>query len=825
MLKQIDRASFLLCNTLFTQVQLLLPVIMRKLLTLTIFILVSTQIDAQSIRVMRITDFQPIPNVFVYNSSKTASALSDEYGIVDLSEFSSSDTLIFQHPTYESHRGSVSAILTSNGRVLLAERLINLQAVTISTTRWEEPARAVPSKITEVSLATIAHQNPQTAADMLSQSGQVFVQKSQLGGGSPMIRGFSANSLLMVIDGVRLNNAIYRSGNLQNVITLNALTTDKAEVVFGPGTVIYGSDALGGVINYGTLRNELSRSGTKVEGSTVFRYSSANRENTSHVDLHIAGTKFSSLTALTWSDFGDLRAGKRPTPGFPDFGKDTTYTVSLYGRDTVLQNPDPSIQKFSGYNQFNFLQKFTYSPGPKLRFDYAIHHSNSSDIPRFDRSMVYKKGLPASAEWYYGPQVWHMQHLRISHEKETALSSRFILSASYQYYKESRNDRNFNSDILRTRLEQLDIMTLNLDIEKEIGTSQMVDYGIEGILNLVESSAWGVDSKGDTSNVSTRYPDGGSNYRSLAAYISHNYKISDKINLRTGIRYTLTLLDAELIDTTFYPLPYSSIDMQNGAVNGSIGLVWEPDGAYTIKTMFGTGFRSPNLDDVGKIFDSEPGSVVVPNPELRPEYAYNLEINLSKDINSRAYVQVDAYYTFLKDAMVRDDFSFNGMDSIYYDGTLSRVQAVVNTGSAFIYGFTLKGGIRLEEHWHLTGFITYTDGRDIFNDEPLRHAPPTFGRLDVYYRRTRFQGSFSWTFNMAKKWDDLSPSEQDKSYLYTPDGSPAWSSLDLKVSYSLAENVMLNAGIENILDQHYRPYSSGISAPGRNFILAIRAGF
>ena len=133
-----------------------------------------------------------------------------------------------------------------------------LEGVVVSANKWEQKLNEVPNKIVKINKNDILRNNPQTSADLLGQSGNVFIQKSQLGGGSPMIRGFATNRVLLVADGVRMNNAIYRSGNLQNVISIDPLSTETAEVIFGPGTVIYGSDAIGGVMDFHTLQPRFS---------------------------------------------------------------------------------------------------------------------------------------------------------------------------------------------------------------------------------------------------------------------------------------------------------------------------------------------------------------------------------------------------------------------------------------------------------------------------------------------------------------------------------------------------------------------------------------
>ena len=168
-----------------------------------------------------------------------------------------------------SFAGSSQKITTTD----TTKKQINLTEVVVSVNKWEQKLNEVPNKITKINKTEIIRNNPQTAADLLGQTGTVFIQKSQLGGGSPMIRGFATNRILLVIDGVRMNNAIYRSGNLQNIISIDALGTQTAEVIFGPGSLIYGSDAIGGVMDFHSLNAGFSKDKKMlVSGSALARY-------------------------------------------------------------------------------------------------------------------------------------------------------------------------------------------------------------------------------------------------------------------------------------------------------------------------------------------------------------------------------------------------------------------------------------------------------------------------------------------------------------------------------------------------------------------------
>ena len=265
-----------------------------------------------------------------------------------------------------------------------------LEGVVVSANKWEQKLNEVPNKIVKITKNDIIRNNPQTSADLLGQSGNVFIQKSQLGGGSPMIRGFATNRVLLVADGVRMNNAIYRSGNLQNVISIDPLSTETAEVIFGPGTVIYGSDAIGGVMDFHTLQPRLSADNKMlVKGSVLGRYSTADKEKTAHADLNLGWKKWSLLSSFSYSSFDDLKMGKN---GGPDSYLRPEYVERINNKDSIVKNNDPRIQRFSGYNQVNFLQKVRFKPNQYLDLQYSFIYAATGDAPRYDRLIQYRNG-------------------------------------------------------------------------------------------------------------------------------------------------------------------------------------------------------------------------------------------------------------------------------------------------------------------------------------------------------------------------------------------------------------------------------------------------
>jgi len=267
-------------------------------------------LPAQTLVVKNSLNNQPVENVALYNKNKTVSLYTNNKGIASLDRFNPGDSIFFQHPSFEKVVYTKQMLRDLGLVISLKSKIWMLDEFVISASKWEQNIREIPNKIKVLRNSDIAFNNPQTAADLLAGSNEVFIQKSQLGGGSPMIRGFSTNSILLVVDGVRMNNAIYRSGNLQNIISLDPHIIQNTEVIFGPGSVVYGSDALGGVMDFHTKRALLSTGEKKFLSLNAFtRYSSANKENTGHLDFNIGSKKWSSLTSISFSKYDDLKMG------------------------------------------------------------------------------------------------------------------------------------------------------------------------------------------------------------------------------------------------------------------------------------------------------------------------------------------------------------------------------------------------------------------------------------------------------------------------------------------------------------------------------------
>jgi len=780
---------------------------------------------AQTVTVFSAEEGKPVADVAVYNEARTQFCYTSPSGKASLSGFRAGQPIFFQHFSFERVSFTPEELMEAGWVVRLETKTFEVEEFIVSAHRWEQKSDEVPNYISTIALPSVRIQNPQTAADLVSLGGDVFVQKSQLGGGSPMLRGFATNRVLINIDGVRLNNAIYREGNIQNIISLDPSMIERTEIIFGPGATMYGSDALGGVMDFHTKR-ALFSTGDSVylKAEAMARHSTAAREQTYHVDVNVGGRRMALLSSVTWSDYGDLVMGSRSHPEYLR----NEYQTRITGKDTVLMNENPGKQVASGYSQLNTMNKLRFKAGKNFDIDLSHHYSHLSEVPRYDRLIQVRNSTLRYGDWYYGPQIWMMTNSTVSYKKQSAAFDEARLTVARQDYRESRHDRKINDVSLNQQMEKVGIWSVNLDLDKTPEkNNNLIYYGAEYVRNNIRSDA---DVKnietGETVPAGSRYPNGRNIYNSFSLYGGYKLNFGSKFTVSTGARFNFVSLSSTIADNSFYNFPFTSIQSANSAITGAAGAVYRPDGRTELTFNLSTGFRAPNLDDLGKVFESAPGVIVVPNPDLRPEYLYNADIGASREIGRMLLAEASLFYSYLDNAMVRREFLFNGESTIEYQGEESDVYAMVNAGYAIVYGAQMKAELRPSSFLRIKSALTLTGGHD--NDrEPLRHIPPVFGATHVIFEKSFLKTDLYAVYNGSITYDRLAPSERDKAYMYASDAdgnpwSPGWVTLNVKTFFNISNRVDLTAGVENILDLRYRPYSSGIAAPGINFIFSAR---
>ena len=801
-----------------------------------LFIILTVSVaKAQEIVVVDMETSFPIQNVTVKSPDGKYLFHTNANGTVNIRNFRKKDTIIFEHPLYDIFITTKRDIIKNNYTVELVKKYQKLDNVILSVSRTKSKKKSVAKQVKVIDYIETLKVQPGTAADLLEDAGNIHVQRTQGGAGSPVIRGLEANRVLLVIDGIRLNNAISRTGHLHTTITINPLNLDRTEIIYGP-SAIYGSDALGGVINFYT-KTPVINNRKKLSGSAMARYASATNETSYHFSSDVSFPHWASTFALSYSDFGNIRMGSNRWHGYENWGIVPLYSINSedYYTNQETENPDKNLQPNTAFKQKNFFNKTVISLGKdnnELILETQLNLN--SEINRFDKLNEYKNGHLKFAEWRYGPskRLLISPQLNLHFDTKWLKKARIILA--YQDWDESRISRKYGSDIRRYKKENVKVYSFNADLNTRFSDRKIFSYGLEATYNEVSSKAYskklivnGNEITGYQPGppVPARYPDGGSHYSSFAAYGNFKFIVNDKSSFNAGMRFTQTYVSVIWKDNTFITLPYNINELANFAFTGDISYIFTP-GNWKFNIIGSSGFRSPNVDDIGKIREKR-GKVIVPNIYLKPEYAYNGEIAITRFLNRKKFnISLDAYYSYLYHYITRDKFELvPGQTSIIYDGEPAETYANINVGDAEIYGGSLTLEGKLNKHFGLDGGVFYTKGRMLDKHRPLPSIPPVYGNAKLTYKFVNFETSLQYRFMLEKpveEYDIIGGVDNIEESPVDPDtgeyaGFPQWHILNWYATYHLNQDISINAGIENIFDIHYKEFASAVSAPGRNF--------
>ncbi len=792
----------------------------------------------------------PLEGVALFNSEKTKAIITNQEGKAPLSVFSEGDSLNIQFYGFESLKIFLGTQEFKNGiSMALEPKDQTLEEVILSVGRNAVTRKQIAEKVAVIDAQTIELQRPSTGADLVGLSPGVRIQKSQGGGGSPVIRGFEANRILMVVDGVRMNNAIYRSGHLQNAITVNPNTVERVEVIYGSSSVAYGSDALGGGIHYYT-KSPLIISEEKSSSSFSSDFSSANLGTVNSFSTELSFNKWASLTSISYSNFGDIRMGTRRAHGYANWGLTPFYSEN--SRYSYQANPslneNPNIQKNTAYNQLDLFQKFLVKLNDEYQLVFNFQYSNSSDIPRYDKLIEQRNGTLRYAEWFYGPQkrILIAPQLKLFPQKRFMNSGR--ITFAYQNIDESRNSRAFESFIRKIQKENVQVWSLNGDFEFELNQKHSFSYGFEGTFNKVRSFAFGKELVVQQNEVvalkpstpfPTRYPSKGSTYDSFASFVNWIWDLNNELTVNFGMRFTNTNLEARWKEYYNINALLEAVNLDALALTQTLALTYRTTEKIQWNLILSNGFRNPNIDDVGKIRENN-GILVVPNPSLFPEYAYNFELGIKRYFDqSKNYLSLRGFSTLISrhigrsNYIIFSDTTTPDQATIRYNGEEVETYANNNLGNRYLYGGSLDGYYSLNTFLALRGNLSFIQAVKSEKYGPLPSISPAFGRIFIEYQKSNWLSYLSFEFSDKKNIEAYSiggedgleetPLLSENPLLYA--GTPAWSELSWLAQYRWKKSTSFRIALENILDTHYRPFASGISAPGRNLKLGVNYSF
>ena len=680
---------------------------------------------------------------------------------------------------------AIAAVLFSPAPALAVELLedkgeqpAQLSRIQVTATRVEEDANKVPIAITIVGRDQIERRVAQTVADLLHGEPGTYVQSTGAGQGVVIIRGLKGSEVLHLVDGFRLNNAFFRNAPNQYIALVDPLNIEQIEAVRGPMSTLYGSDAMGGVVQFLTPDPRFNGDRWEAHADLRTRYSSADESSHSRAGFSTGHEGLAISGGVSYQDVNNLRVG---------------------GGETL---------PFTAYRQQSGDLKVYFKPASGHELTWSAQYSQQPSTQRYDALVAgFGQTEPDNAEFFYRPQERRFTQLHYRYSNANTFADQIDVRLGYQKYVDNRTARDFGSSNHEYEENSSTLRGVTALASKQINDQHFIGYGVEYYADTVDSFRQRTNiNSGAISARPSRFPDG-STMDSIAAFITDDWKLSDRLDVVGGIRYSR--FDIELppvINATGVMLDPDKFTTQ-------VGFAYTLDDGLRLVGNIGQGFRAPNIFDLGTFGDRPGGRFNIPNPDLSPERVTSLDIGLKYASDTLQYEAI-AFTSRYKDKIT----------SVLTGDRTADGRAIVQSRNATRLDLS---GFETGVHWqampamNLYATATYTRGEEQFEGDEYSadRIPPLFGKLGMIYSLSENIEVEGWSI-YATRQDRLSPRDVGDARI-DPDGTGGWASLNARLRWNISERMRLQLAVENIADKRYREHGSGLDEAGRNVSLGI----
>lgn len=645
-----------------------------------------------------------------------------------------------------------------------------LKEVIVTATRQKSSIIDLPFSINKIGSDQIMAANLRTAPESLTGATGVFVQKTNHGGGSPFVRALTGNQNLLLLDGIRINNSTYRYGPNQYFNTIDVFSIANMEVVRGTGSVQYGSDAMGGVIQVFSKPAKFNIHKTW-SGLGMIKAVSGDIEYSGRAELDYGSKNFAFHIGASSRNFGDL------------IGGDTT-----------------GVQHPSGYKE----QAYDIQAKWKFKNESIITFSSQQVIQK-EVPLYHRVKLENFAYYNFAPQVRALHYAKWNIPGKTALISSASFTASYQQTKEVRKYlKNGNANQFE-ETDKVKTVGLNAEIHSNINQNWTAISGVEWYHDLVNSNKQQISLSGG-SQITQRglYPDQAS-IANLSVFTLHQISL-DRFQINAGLRYNSFAIHIQ--DTAAGINQLGAVTVKPSSLVTNFSLLYHINNQQAIYTSFSTGYRAPNIDDMGTLglvdFRYE-----VPAYGLKPEKSYNSELGYRIQ-GKRLQASLALFYMHLKDLVTRVQVS--GQQIGGYN-----VYIKENSQESFIRGIEMEMSYQLSKTLTFKAGFSQAYGQNTSRNEPMRRVPPMNGQLQVKYHCKTWTASIENLF--ASKQSRLAQGDKDDNRIPLG-GTPGWNLVNLYCGYGIGK-IQIHTALINLFNVDYRMHGSGINGAGRNLSLSI----
>ncbi len=660
---------------------------------------------------------------------------------------------------------------------------IVLEEIQVTAGRGEESTFDVSTGVTVVGPKEVERRAPEVLPDLLRGEEGAFVQQTTPGQGAPILRGLVGSSVLHLVDGMRLNNAFFRNAPNQYLALVDAYNVERVEVVRGPASTLYGSDAMGGVVQVITSVPRFEGVEWQTDGRVIGQFASADLSGLGRLSLKTGKKGIGFSGGFTYQDVNDRRVGGG------EVVKPSDYTAHA-GDAKMLITPSKNHE---------VLFNFQYLEQPKT--------------PRTDELVPgFGQTVPSSAVFFFEPNNRIFVHGRYRFLQPLSFVDVAELNAAYQEINDDRRQRDFGSVNENRERNSSELKGVTLQASSHWGELMTFTYGGEAYFDKINSSRKATNIQtGTTQVVSPRFPDG-STMNSFGLYVLDEIRVLPSLAFTLGGRFSH-------FDTN---LPASggvqSVSQSFDDLTGNLGIAYDLSPAVRLVTNVGRGFRAPNVFDLGTLGVRPGNRFNIPNSDLEPEKIVTVDWGV-KVQTSNFQGEAFGYYSDYTDKI----------ESVATGAVTSDGRQVVqnrNLNRVILWGAEVGARFQVKEDLELSGSLTYTWGEEESSDGskfPADRIPPLNGQVALLYRPrpTLWIEPF---IRFAATQNRLSPRDKTDPRI-DPDGTAGWATINVKLGWDAHPHLGLRFALENITDANYREHGSGIDAPGIDAILSLEGRF
>jgi hemoglobin/transferrin/lactoferrin receptor protein len=652
-----------------------------------------------------------------------------------------------------------------------------LDRIQVTATRREESTLEVPSALTVVTSEDLRRRAALTVADFFRGQPGTFVQQTTPGQGNVIIRGLKGSEVLHLVDGFRLNNAFFRNAPNQYIALVDPLALERIEAVRGPMSTLYGSDAMGGVIQFLSWRPRFEGERWQQQGGLRLRSASADEARQLRLYEAVGHEHLNFAAGYSHQDVQGRRVGGGEHLPFTDYRQ---------------RAADFAAQHRRGDHQLRL----------------SLQHSEQPDTPRHDALVPgFGQARAESVEQFFRPQARRFSQLHYRFDAPLPFADFIDLQWGLQRMQDDRVSRDTGSSNRDIEANSSRLQGVSGQFARTLGERHHLSYGFEWYDDRIASFRQRQNvTSGAMSPRPSRFPDG-SRMRSEALYLADDFRPAPGWDVNAGLRYSR--FKVEMPATAAAP----GVRLEPDDLSGHFGLVRELGEGLRLVGNLGRGFRAPNIFDLGLLGDRPGNRFNMPNPNLAPETVLTADFGLklaSGPWQGEALLFRSDYQDKIS-AVLTGETTASGRIVVQSRNLVELVLYGVETGLAFDAGGAFAA----------RASATWTRGEERLGsaEPPADRIPPLFGSLGATWRFAPRLELEAWS-QFAMRQDRLSPRDAVDPRI-NPKGTAGWATLNLRLGWEASEALSLALHAHNLGDRRYREHGSGLDAPGRDLGFAL----